>query len=189
MISDPIIRPIIRSDLVLNPSRAHLSFPIGFQFLRVVHSLFLVHSLLQHFDSISFVVYLRSAVLTLSFYSCWNMVSSYCRFCFVYVLPSSTLGSVHVYSHVFHVQLEIEGHFRQNHNNTGRGVHSTLLLSLRNSLHFVYSAFVLQNPVNSFSLDLEHSFFAASSYLSVYLPVFLCHSPAHSLAVSLVHIG
>ena len=169
MISYSIIRPIIAANLVTQITTSHLLFALSLVISKCSSMESSVKLVPQIFKGFCFICALVSWILTLSHNTRWNMYSSTCRVCFVYVLATCPLSSVCVYSNIFHIENKLSRHIWHDNNNCSTWVQSTCFFCLRYSLDFVNSRFVLKMFIDILPGNMKSCWFATFIYTNVSL--------------------
>ncbi len=154
MISDPVIRPVIRPYLLIYVAVADL-VPLELALLR---SLLLlkhrIHPLLQFLQRPRLVRMLIPLILACGNSTCRHMSGSHCRVRLVDMLAARATRSVSVNPDVLLVDVELLGDLGHHCHSGCAGVHAALLLGLWNTLDFMDTGLMLQMFVNVFTRDL-----------------------------------
>ena len=158
MICYPVCRPVVSPNFVTKVTCPFLLLPIRGEFSLFLLSENLVQFLTQTLQSFIFVFRLFSAVLTLSNNTRWDMSCSASTVCLVYALTSCSLRTVKVKSYIFHVQREFSWHIWHHKHNCSAWMQSSSFLSLRHSLHFMHTWFMLQMQIRISPRNMKYPF-------------------------------
>lgn len=187
MVSDPIIGPIVSSNLVTQISRTHLRLLFFLVFCMSFSLKMCEHSLMQSFESSRLIHMLISFILRLSFDSCWIVYNSYSRVSGVDMLTTSSRSSLGLNCNVFWVYFEFPRNLRHHEDNTGWRMNSTLLLCFRDPLNLVNAWFKLKKFVNLIAFYCVVCILTTFTNSHVFLEVLLLHAEALRATVVLIH--